>query len=149
MDINTNTLSNKDVRIFFSGSFRKGLGNIYICRTCKTVLKNRAECNKHFKEGCFSPSQENPTPTVLEPESNEVPLLTYDFFEYLSRRLIKLQDESDLKIENLTVKLKELSRQLDNQKEMTKAAQDELDKFRTTYISDGLRQVVTEYDNQR
>ena len=146
--MDTNILSDKDIKEFFTGSFRKGLGNIYICRNCKAVLKNRAGCNEHFKEGCSN--QDNTTSTVLEPESNEVPLLTYDFFEYISRRLIKLQDESDAKIKDLTVKLKELSRQLDNQKEMTKTAQDTLDQFRTTHIlSDELREVKREYDNQR
>ena len=146
--MDTTNLSDKDIKELFTGSFRKDLGNIYICRNCKVVLKNRAGCNEHFKEGC--PSKNNSTPTILEPETNEVPLLTYDFFEYISRRLIKLQDESDLKIENLTVKLKELSRQLDLQKEMTKAAQNQLDTFRTTHIlSDELREVKREYDNQK
>ena len=146
--MDTNNLANKDIKELFTGSFRKSLGNIYICRSCKTVLKNRVGCNEHFREGCQN--QDNPTSTILEPESNEVPLLTYDFFEYISRKLIKLQDESDLKIKDLTERLKELGRQLDHQKNLTKTAQDQLDQFRTTHtLSDGLREVKREYDNQK
>ena len=130
-------LSRTEIRELFSATQRKNIkGTCYVCRECKKIFMNIGECNLHFEEGCKGEKVE-----TIETEDESVPNLTYNFFDYLSRKLIKIQDELDLKI----LRCQDLSRLLEIQKQLTKSAESSLQEFRTTHISSSLRDSYSEY----
>lgn len=157
----SNKLNTKELSTIFSaGAYKdsRGVEGHWKCRKCLKVVKNTNEAVEHFNEGCVEDITKKKRKRytkkvkIIQPSNNvhedtqedNLPQLTHDFFIYLARQLIILEDQTKLDESRIS----ELSRELELIKQQTEFHKMEAQKFRTANSSEELDKVYEEYKSR-